>query len=117
MEDDLLLKAAAPRCAGLGTGRGCGALAAGVMVLGMVHGRSRMEEELGGLFKGFMLSQALVRKFEEEYGTTVCAEISGIDWTDMEAAMAFLTGPAAEKACEVAGKTSEMVAEILSEQE
>lgn len=116
MEDELLLKAAAPLCAGLGMGRGCGALAAGVMVVGMVHGRARMEEELGGLLKGFTLSQALVRRFEEKYATTVCQEISGVDWTDMEAVMQFFSTSAAEKACEVAGDTAEMVADILSEE-
>lgn len=116
MEDELLLKAAAPLCAGLGMGKSCGALAAGVMVLGMVHGRARMEEELGGLMKGFMLAQALVRRFEQEFGTTVCQEISGVDWTDMQAVTQFFSASAAEKACEVAGTTAEMVADILSEE-
>ena len=115
MEDDLLLKAAAPLCAGLGLGKSCGALAAGVMVLGMVHGRSSMEEGLGGLMKGFTLAQALVRRFEEEYGTTVCYEISNVDWADMQQVVQFFTTPAGEKACEVSAKTAEMVADILIE--
>jgi len=80
----------------------------------MVHGRARSEEGLGGLMKGFMLAQALVRRFEEEFGTTACDEISGVDWGDMQAAIEFFSTPAAEKACEVAGKTAEMVADLLS---
>jgi hypothetical protein len=114
MEDELLFKATGPLCAGLGTGKSCGALAAGAMVLGMVHGRARMEEGIGGLLKGFMLAQALVRGFEQEFGTTVCQEVSGIDWTDMEAVTQFFSTPAAERACEVAGKVAEMVADLLS---
>jgi C_GCAxxG_C_C family probable redox protein len=116
LEDDLLFRAAGPLCAGLGSGKSCGALVAGVMALGMVHGRARMEEGLAGLPKGFFLAQALVRRFEEEFGTTVCYDISGVDWTDMRAVAAFSSNPAAEKACQVASKTAEMVADLLIEQ-
>lgn len=116
LEDELMFKAAGPLCAGLGLGKSCGALAAGVMVLGMVHGRARMEEGIGGLMKGFMLAQALVRRFEQEFGTTACYEISGVDWADMQAVTQFFSTPAAEKACEVAAKTAEMVADLLSEE-
>jgi C_GCAxxG_C_C family probable redox protein len=116
LEDELLFKAAGPLCAGLGSGKSCGALAAGVMVLGMVHGRSRLEEGIGGLLKGFELAQALVRRFEQEFGTSVCYEISGVDWTDMQAVTQFLATPGDEKACEVAGKTAEIVADLLVEE-
>lgn len=114
LEDELMFKAAGPLCAGLGSGKSCGALAAGVMVLGMMHGRARMEEGVGGLLKGFTLAQALVRRFEEEFRTTVCQEISGVDWTDMQAVSQFFSTPSVEKACEVAGKTAGMVADLLS---
>ena len=115
LEDELLFKAAGPLCAGLGSGKSCGALAAGVMVLGMVHGRSRLEEGIGGLLKGFELAQALVRRFEQEFSTTVCYEISGVDWTDMQAVTQFIAAPGDKRACEVAGKTAEIVADLLVE--
>ena len=114
LEDDLMFKAVGPLCAGLSLGKSCGALAVGVMVLGMVHGRDRMEEGLGGLMKGFSLAQALVQRFEQEFGTTSCFEISGVDWTDMQAVSQFFSTPAYEKACEVSAKTAEMVADLLS---
>jgi C_GCAxxG_C_C family probable redox protein len=113
MEDDLLLKAAGPLCAGLGSGKGCGALTAGVLVIGMVHGRARPEEGLGGLLRGFELAQTLVRRFEGEFGTTSCAEISGVDWADPEAVARFLGSPESERACRVAAKTAEIVADLL----
>jgi C_GCAxxG_C_C family probable redox protein len=115
MKDDLLLKAAGPLCAGLGSGKSCGALAAGVLVLGMVHGRSRTEEGLGGLMKGFQVAQGLVTRFEQEFGSTVCREISGVDWTDPEQVNRFITSQEAEKCCRVAGKTAEIVADLLTE--
>lgn len=115
MEDDLLLKAAGPLCAGLGSGKGCGALTAGILVLGMLHGRTRPEEGLGGLMKGFQVAQALVSRFEQEFGSTVCQEISGVDWTDPQQVNRFISSKDAEKCCGVAGKTAEIVADLLVE--
>jgi C_GCAxxG_C_C family probable redox protein len=116
LKDDLLFKASGPLCAGLGLGKSCGALAAGALVLGMVHGRARKEEGISGLMPGFMLAQTLVRRFEQEFGTTVCQEICKVDWTDMQAVSEFFSTAAAEQACRVAGKTAEIVADLLSEQ-
>jgi C_GCAxxG_C_C family probable redox protein len=113
IENEELLRAAGPLCAGLGAGKSCGALAAGVLVLGLVHGRARPEEGIGGLARGFEVAQALVRRFEAEFGTTSCAEISGVDWTKPEEAMRFLTTPASEKACQVAAATAGIVADLL----
>lgn len=115
VENPGLLKAASPLCAGLGAGKSCGALAAGVLVLGMVHGRAEPEEGLGGLMKGFELAQTLVRRFEAEFGTTTCAEISGVDWMNPEEVTRFLTTPASEKACRVAAATAGIVADLLVE--
>lgn len=117
LEDELTFKAASALCAGVGMGKTCGALLAGVMVLGMKHGRAQIEEGLVGLMKGLELDQKLVQKFEREFGTTTCYEISGIDWTDEQAVMEFISSPERiEKCAQVAGKTAEMVAEVLSEQ-
>jgi C_GCAxxG_C_C family probable redox protein len=117
MEDALLLKAAGPLCAGLGSGKSCGALAGGVLVLGMVYGRARLEEGPQGLRKGFALAQALVKRFEKEFGSTTCYEISGVDWTDREAVKRSMsTNQAGEKCFQLVGKTAAMVAELLVEQ-
>ncbi len=117
MEDELLFKAAGPLCAGLGSGKSCGALAGGVMVLGMVHGRAHLEEGLAGLLKGFVLSQTLVKRFEQEFGTTTCYEISGVDWTDMEAVNRSMSSESVEKCSQLVGKTAAMVAELLVDED
>jgi C_GCAxxG_C_C family probable redox protein len=115
MEDALLFKAAGPLCAGLGSGKTCGALAGGVLVLGMVHGRARLEEGPQGLRKGFALAQALVKRFENEFGSTSCYEISGVDWTDREAVKRSMSSQAGERCFQLVGKTAAMVAELLVE--
>jgi C_GCAxxG_C_C family probable redox protein len=117
LDDELTFKAASALCAGLGMGKTCGALAGGVMVLGLVNGRQRIEQGLEGLIPGLMLAQSLVQRFEQEFGTTVCYDIAGVDWTDFEAAMKLVNDPeATEKCAQLAGRTAEMVAELIGEE-
>ena len=74
-----------------------------------------MDEGIGGLMPEFMLAQQLVRRFEQEFGTTVCYDFRKVDWTDMQAVSQFFSTDAAEQACRVAGKTAEIVADLLSQ--
>jgi len=114
LDDELTFKASSALCAGLGMGKTCGALAGGVMVLGLINGRQRIEQGLEGLTPGLMLAQSLVQRFEQEFGTTVCYDISGVDWTDFEAAMKMVNDPeAVEKCAQLVGRTAEMVAELI----
>jgi C_GCAxxG_C_C family probable redox protein len=116
MDDELTFKAAGPLCAGLGMGKTCGALTGGMMVLGMKYGRTRIDEGLGGLFSGILIAQSLVQRFEQEYGTTACSEISRLDWTDSDAVIQAVTNPEFLAMCaNVVGTTAEMVAEIIAE--
>lgn len=115
LEDHSAFKAAGPLCAGLGAGKTCGALAGGVMVLGMLHGRSRIEEGLEGLIPGIFAAQKLVQRFEQEFGTTACSDISKIDWTDFDEVMKAISDPEfVERCASVAGRTAELVAEVIS---
>jgi C_GCAxxG_C_C family probable redox protein len=116
LEDELLFKAAGPLCAGMGMSRTCGALSGGVMVLGMKQGRSCIEDGIEGLYPGLLAAQDLVRRFEQEFGTTSCSEIAGLDWTDSGAVMKALSHPEfVERCAQVVGKTAEMVAGIIDE--
>ena len=114
--DAVTLRAAGPMVGGMGLGKICGALAGGVMVLGIKYGRSNMEEGIQGLIPGFLAAQELVKRFEKEFGTTSCFEIAGIDWTDANEAIQALSNPEFLKKCAgVTARTAEMVAEILLE--
>jgi C_GCAxxG_C_C family probable redox protein len=118
LEDELTFKAAGPLCAGLGMGKTCGALTGGVLVLGMKYGRHHIHDGLNGLFPGMGAAQKLVQRFEQEFGTTVCSEISKInDWTDSTAVMQAVNDPEfIKREAEVVGKTAEMVAEIIGDE-
>jgi C_GCAxxG_C_C family probable redox protein len=114
--DASVIRAASPLVGGLGMGKTCGALAGGVMVLGLKYGRSRMEDGIPGLVPGMLHTQALVRKFEEEFGTSDCFDIAGVDWADFEQAAAAISDPEFLKKCaEIVGRTAEMVADIIVE--
>ena len=118
LEDELTFKAAGPLCAGLGMGKSCGALTGGVLVLGMKYGRAHIEDGLNGLFPGMGIAQKRVKMLEKELGTTVCSEISKIaDWTDSKAVMEAVNNPEfVRREAEVVGKTAEMVAELMAEE-
>ena len=126
LEDELTFKAASSLCGGLAlTGNTCGALSAGVMVLGMKYGRANIEEGLAGLVKGMLPAYRLVKWFKSEFGTTVCHEISGFEIdeeglkgaiADPEAMEAGLDPELIEKASQLCGKTAAKVAELISEE-
>jgi hypothetical protein len=99
-------------------GKACGALTGGVLVLGMKYGRAHIEDGLNGLFPGMGIAQRLVKMFEEEFGTTACSEISKIeDWTDSKTVMEAVNNPEfIRREAEVVGKTAEMVAELMAEE-
>lgn len=126
LEDELTFKAASSLCGGLAfSGNTCGALSAGVMVLGMKYGRANIEEGLAGLVKGMLPAYRLVKWFEGEFGTTVCREISGLQMDEEilkamaaapEAMEAALPAELIEKCSQIVGKTAEKVAELISEE-
>lgn len=114
--DATAVRASSTLVGGLGVGKTCGALAGGVMVLGIKYGRSRAEDGIAGLVPGMLHTQALVRRFEQEFGTSDCFEIAGVDWSDFEQAHAAISDPDFLKKCaEIVGRTAEMVADIISE--
>lgn len=118
LEDELTFKAGSALCAGLGMGETCGALTGGVMVLGLKRGRERIDEGLEGLIPGLGLAQSLVQRFEQEFGTTSCREIAKVDWMDFEAAMQAIANPEfVERCAQIVGRTAEMVAELIGEDE
>ena len=78
LEDTLVFKAASCLMGMFPVeARTCGALTAGAMIMGMKYGRERIEEGIPGLVNGMLQTEEFVRRFREEFGTTLCPEISG----------------------------------------
>ena len=91
----------------------------------MKYGRANAEEGLAGLLKGMLPAYRLVRWFENEFGTAVCRELSGLTM-DEETLKGMISHPEAaevgmdqelmEKCSQLVGKTAEKVAEIVWEE-
>ena len=93
----------------------CGALLGGMMVLWMKYGRARLEDGPQPLFANLEYAQKLVIRFEEEFKTTVCRNIAGIDLKDKKAFDEWRSGPGRKQSSVVVGRTAKMIAEILPE--
>lgn len=126
LEDELTLKAASSLCGGVAlSGNTCGALTAGVMVMGMKEGRGELKEGFASVMKAMLPANRLVKWFETEYGTTVCHDISGMEVNEEmlkllaeqpEAALNALDPQMVEKCSNICGKTAAKVIEILEEE-
>jgi C_GCAxxG_C_C family probable redox protein len=127
MEDELTLKATSSVCGGMAlSGNTCGALSAGVMVIGMKYGRGDIKEGFTKVMKGMLPAAKLVKWFEKEFGTVMCRDISGFEMDeDMlktamenpEAMMEASDPEQVEKCSQLCGKTAEKVIEIISEED
>jgi len=129
LEDDLAFKAANSLVVGQAfTGNTCGVLSAGIMILGMKYGRSRAELEEGtaGVLKGILPAYRLVKWFEDEFGTTVCRDISGMKVGENGLKRMVARGPAVEEdinqerlehCSQLTGKTAEKVVELIFEED
>jgi C_GCAxxG_C_C family probable redox protein len=128
LEDEMVFKSASSLCGGIAFERRlCGALTTGLMVLGMKFGRADIQEGLPGILKGIMPAHKLVRRFEKEFGSTVCGDImgGGVGQASEEEFKAMIANPEAleemsreiiKKCAQVVGKTAAMVVEIISEE-
>ena len=127
MEDELTLKATSSVCGGMAlSGNTCGALSAGVMVIGMKYGRGDIKEGFDKVMKGMLPAAKLVKWFEKEFGTVICRDITGFEM-DIDSLKQAMDAPLAmldsldqeqvEKCSQLCGKTAEKVIEIISEED
>lgn len=128
LEDELVFKAASCLHGGMPVERKvCGALNAGVMVLGMKYGRASLDEGMAGTLKGMLQVQKLVKRFEQEFGTTACLEITEGQTVAMDEeglkyliehpeVMEEMSKELIKRCSQVVGKTAEIVVEIINEE-
>jgi len=86
---------------GAGIGRSgslCGALTGAVMVLGLKYGRKTLNEA-EAYEKCLAKSLQLCRKFKEEFGSTLCRDLTMCDFTTAEGRRKFKEQQVKEKKC------------------
>lgn len=74
-------------CSGVArTGGMCGALSGAIMALGLLHGRDSGQASLETVYA---MVQELTAEFQERFGASTCAELTGVDFRTAEGQQAF----------------------------
>jgi hypothetical protein len=93
----------------------CGVHVAGLMVLGLLMGRDNIEEGLDGVFPIAIPGQELIRRLNAKIGSHSCKELTGVDFTDLNAALAFHASKAHEKCFTRVGDGAEEIGSFIKE--
>jgi C_GCAxxG_C_C family probable redox protein len=112
-KDPAIPKIATGFCGGISRTSGmCGALAGGIMALGLLTGRSSPQESKD---QCYALSHHLVRRFREKFGSTQCTDLLGCDISTADGAKCFRAGGLETKICApVTRQAAGLVEEIFA---
>ncbi len=115
MENRMVLRASGAMQGGMMSSLTCGVLTAGAMVLGILMGRDHLESGINGMMPIVMPSQRLMKMLTERIGGHSCLEMTGVDFTDLEAAMAYRLSDRHEACVTRVGEGSKVIAELLQQ--
>lgn len=115
LEDSRVLKAASGFWGGMVSSLTCGVHSAGVIVIGMIIGRERLEEGLDGLLPMVVPTQELIRRLNERLGSHSCKELTGVDFTDLEQCMAYRASDEHQKCIARAADGAEEIAKLIKD--
>ena len=115
LDDPLVLRAGGAMHGGMMTSLTCGVQTAGLMVLGLLIGRENLEEGMDGLFPIVMPAQDLTNRLRARLGSISCRELSGVDFSDLNQAMQFISSGENTKCFEIVADGAEEIAGFLQE--
>ena len=115
MEDPMVIRAGGAFHGGMVSSMVCGIHVAGLMVLGMLVGRENLELGLDGLLPIVTPAQDLITRLNKRLGSSSCRELTGVDFTDMEAAINFYVAKENEKCIGLVAVGAEEIALFLKE--
>jgi len=103
-------------CGGMSRTAGlCGALAGGVMALGIVCGRQSSEDSPKKIYG---LTERLVYDFEKHFGSRTCSDILGCDISTREGEADFKTKNLMKTVClEATVKATDLVMQVIEKQD
>jgi C_GCAxxG_C_C family probable redox protein len=115
IDDPMVLRAAGGMHGGMVSSLTCGIVSGGMMVLGLLIGREDLEEGMDGIFPIVVPGQDLVERLQKRLGSTSCKEISGVDFTDLEQAMKFISSGENAQCFDHVAVGAEEIARFLQE--
>lgn len=113
IESGILPRAATGFCSGMARTCGtCGALLGAIMGLGLVLGRDTPD---GSVNRTYESTGKLIRRFEEEFGSTNCKELLDCDLGTPEGQSAFRENNLRDLCTKITGRVAEIAAGLLEE--
>lgn len=118
LRDELTLKAATGFAGGIGNmGSLCGALAGGVMVIGLKYGRSKLEEE-ALKEKTYTLCAEWYKRFKNNFGSSNCYDILKVDLSNPRKRKEYWAiRENREKCARMVGMVAKMLMGFIEEEE
>ena len=117
IRDPLVMRSAGAMHGGMMCSYTCGVHVAGAMVLGLLMGREDLEQGLDGLLPIVGPAQELMMRLNKKFGSHSCKELTGVDFTDLEAAMNFMVSKDHDKCVERVAEGAEEIGLFLKELE
>jgi C_GCAxxG_C_C family probable redox protein len=113
LEDGGVLKATSGFLGGMMSSLTCGVHSAGVIVMGMIMGRARLEEGLDGILPMVSPTQEMIKRLNERLGSDSCKALIGVDFTDLEQAIAYRASDEHQKCIARVADGAEEIAKLI----
>jgi hypothetical protein len=115
LHDPLVTRSATAFLGGMLSSYTCGVHVAGMMVLGLLIGRQNIEDGLDGVFPIAIPGQEMIGRLNARIGSHSCKELTGVDFTDLNAALAFHASKEHEKCYTRVADGAEQIALFIKE--
>lgn len=93
----------------------CGVHTAGVLTLGLIMGRERLEKGMDGLYPLISATRELIQRLNGGLGSHSCKELTGVDFTDIRQAAVFNKSEEAQLCIGRVGTGTEIIAGLINE--
>ena len=113
IQSDLIPRIATGFCSGISrTGGMCGAVSGGIMGIGLVAGRNSPAESLE---PAYTLVQKLISRFEGQYGSVNCRQLTGCDLATEAGQRYFMENNLMERCLQCAAGATSMAVSLIDE--
>ena len=115
IDDGRVSKAASGFLGGMMHSLTCGVQTGGVMVLGLLMGRDRLEDGKDGLHRIVLSTQELIGRLNQQLGSHSCLELTGVNFTDLRQAARFSRSDEHRKCFTRVADGAEVIAAFIAE--
>jgi C_GCAxxG_C_C family probable redox protein len=114
VESDLIPRIATGFCSGVARTSGqCGAISGAIMGLGLVTGRDSPDESIE---ETYVLVRDLIEKFEDEFGSRNCQQLTGCDLSTSEGQERFREDNVIDRCYQYAEEATRIALQLLEHQ-